>query len=266
MEIWTPSEAQKIVDAAGLLSRAQVFEGTTQAPREFQIFKFIQDPLGLARPNALAISFPFRSIYFQEASFLSQKVYIVPQSLDFEQDRVTLRPGSAIDFGKPVSKAYIYYDGLPALPADAFVELLFSTSSSIKAGNLDRGVKTDMYGLAFTRQVILTAATAKNLDDPLTIGFPPIITSDGATGFVAGVLDRQLLLQNNTGANLFVGPNFGATQSIDDGSQNIGGPLNLGQTMGQIVPPGAGFTWNNKTPLWAYSTAGGFITVIYEMF
>ncbi len=246
-QIWTQSDAKRIVEAAQLIQRATIAQGGTDHPTEFQLVRFtLTAGTALDRAIAKAVSFPFKSLYVMASSHPSLQVKFLPNTLDSLQSAMTLSAGDSLSFSNPLAKGYVYWDSQSPGPTSLTVDILFSVTGDIKSGSLTSvrgGVKTDMYNSAInTNLTLVGAATAVPISDPVAFTQVP--------SYVANNIDRQVLIQNMTGADLFLG--------------SLSTVTNAGATKGFTLSDGDSFRWNNKAILYGYSVAGGVVNLTIE--
>ncbi len=253
-QIWTAEQAALILNNADLLKNAQIVEGQTQVPRDIIVANVtLTANTALNRANAMPFDFPFRSLYVAKTSHPDIELRFVPNTLDSFQGDIPIHVESSIDFGMSLTKGFIFWDSQNPGPATLTATIVFSVSSVIKSASIRAikgGVKTDMYSNAgYTIYTLIAAGPATSMESAFLAALAQVPGS-----FVLKGSDRSLFVQNQSGANVFVGPFPG----VDDGTS--AGGLN----QGQIIGDGEFYKWNNKQDLWAFSTGGGNVSCLLE--
>jgi len=228
-ELITPESAQAVVDLANQLKKASIFISSTQKPFGIQSITLNLATAQLStRP--FRVGFPFKSVYVSAATDVLANVVLIPTTQDSYQSGVPLKLNDSWTIDEPTSEAYIYWTA----QAGKTITLHFFVNSEFRSGSqisVTGGGVTINSGSSFTQTVTtLVAATATLL-------------------FATDSTRKQATIQNNTGADLFFG------SSTVTGSST---------TRGISVPPGGTLQWTNTSSLYAYSVAGGDITIIAE--
>lgn len=221
-EIFTPEIAKAIVDQANRVSKASIFEGSTQKPFKIQRIDLTLTTAQLAT-NPYKIGFPFKSVYICSASDVLANVSLLPETQDSYQSAIPLKQNDSWTTDEPVSGAFLYWSA----QTTKTISILFFIDSEFRSGSQisqTGGGVAIIDGSSFTQSAVaLTAATA--------------------TLVMAGDTTRKSIsVQNNTGADVWFG---NSTVS------------NTGANLGQRVAAGGIFVWRNTSALYGYSVAGG---------
>lgn len=232
--IYDQITADNILARNRSLDDAAIFEGNTQSP--FEVQKVVldlstgNDGTSGAGNNPYKLSFPFKSVYVQDATDYLTQVSLYPNTQDTIQSGVPLAIKDVLVFDTPQSKSFLKW---PAQSGKTMT-LFFLVSGKFQSGSflsIIGGGVAIVEGSAMTHgPVALTTATA-------TVIFSQ---NSGA---------KVRTIQNTTGASIWVG---GSTVS------------NAGANIGIEVLPGAIFQWRNTAALYGYSVAGGNITQMTE--
>lgn len=253
MQQFTADEVTSILANAKSKSGAAIFDQSTTLPFDFQIVTVVI-PYGVALDpaKAIKIGFPFKTCYVLKSTHPALVVKFRPNTDASIQSALELSEKDVITFSSPLNQGFIHYDAQSVAPSSTVaqqVTLLFSVTAEFKSGQLSSvkgSIHTDLYQSSLMLNEVLAATTATNLSEPAPFLQVPT--------YIANGIDRQVLIQNNTNAVLFLGP----SNAVDDGSG--GGGVNKGFQL----QSGDSFKWNNRTSLWGYSTGGGTINVIVE--
>lgn len=213
----TKEVARALLQEMKLQKEAEVFEGTTKSPFEIQAITLDLSTACLSTAP-YRIGFPFRSLFVRNATDNSVSITVRPQTQDSFQSGVDLKLNDSLDFEIQQSGAYLSWAAQAgkSLTLIIFVNALFKSGSQVSQ---TAGGVAIIDGSSFTRTVTtLAAATATS------------VLSQDTTRKISNI-------QNNTGADLFVGDST-ITAS--------------GATIGYTVAPGATFQWRNTAQLYAY--------------
>lgn len=222
MQQFTPQAVAAILQNAGELQNAKIFEGNTQKPFEVQSMTIALDTA--ADPNApFKVSFPFKSVYVSAATDVLTTVNIRPNSRESYQSSLPLYLKDAYVLDEPCSSAFIDWSA----QIGKTITLIFFVSSEFRSGS----------------QISVTGGGVSIIEGSATVTARKDLTAATATSVYAADSSRKVgTIQNNTGADVWFG---GASVS------------NTGANLGYRVPAGATFYWRNTGVLYAYSVAGG---------
>lgn len=204
-------------------SRARIFESNTQRP--FGVQKLTLD-LSTAKleTDPFVVNFPFRTFFVQTASDNSVEVNFKPVTRDSYQSFFPVKKNDVWSADYPISAAFLHWSA----QSGKSITLVFFVDSEFRSGSqisVNSGGVSINDGSSFEAQtrVTLVATTAA------------IIAPANS--------DRKLcLIENNTGADLFIGS---ATVT------------NSGATRGIRLAAGDVLEWRNTAALYGYSVAGG---------
>lgn len=249
-EIMTKADSDMILRAADIVSRAKLYEEGTSPGFDFQVVK-VTLPYNTAGLESapLKINIPWRSLYVMKASHPNLVVKMKPNTSDSFQSAIEIRDAFSMSYEYPVKGMDLFWDAqaLVGSTVEQNMYLLLSVSGKFIPGAviIRGGVKTDLYSSYIKSVLTLSSATATNISDPVAFS--------QTAGVALGTTERQLLVQNQTGAALYLG-----NSTVDDGSG--GGGVNKGL----IIQDGEFFKWNNKQSLYGYSVAGGGVAITIE--
>lgn len=225
-----PNESRNLLNSVRQVDRASIFEGNTQKPFNFQSVTL---DLSVAQldTNPKLFNFPFKTLYVQSTTDSSTFVDFKPNAVETYQSKLSLGQNDVLTFADPIASCSLSWTAQPGKS----ITLIFLVNGELRSGKLisvtSGGVSiTD--GTNFTRTVTTLVGAV-------------------ATSILASNSNRTVAsIKNNTGAVLYVGEstitNAGATQGFEVG-------------IGQV------FQWRNTAQLYAYSAAGGNITILEEL-
>lgn len=221
-EILSKNIADSILNAADQIKKAAIFEGTTQRPFKIQRVDLTLTTAVLST-QPFKVGFPFRSVYVCEATDVLANVNLLPETQDSYQSAIPLKQNDAWVSDEPISNGFLYWSA----QSGKTISLLFFVDSEFSSGSqisVTGGGVSIVEGSSFSTSVVdLTAATA--------------------TLVIAANTARKLVsIQNNTGADIWMGPST---------------VTNTGPTLGLRVSAGAIFEWRNTAAIYAYSVGGG---------
>jgi len=127
----TPEEARAIVTQAQNVFDASIADQQRTSPKEIQSLP-LDLTVGRSRANALKLSFPFKSLFMEQATDINTFVYVIPISNDTGNDpiRMGLRDIYKNEFG--FRECYIYWDA----QSSKSVVLKFFVRSFLENGRL----------------------------------------------------------------------------------------------------------------------------------
>lgn len=229
-EIITPDIASAILSKLREAAQASIFEGNTQKP--FAIQTLVID-LSVARDvaNPFKVSFPFKSVYVQDATDNNVIIQMQPNTNDSFQSTLQLKKNDSLMLGDPIASAFLSWSAQSGktITLQFFVNAEFRSGSQISVNS--GGVSINDGSSASQSVTTLLAATATQ-----------ILATDTTR--------KHAMIQNNTGGDLYFGP----TSTLSDS----------GTSKGLWVSAGGFFQWRNTAALYAYSPLGGDITTLGE--
>ena len=218
------------------LSEQKAFQERSRygRPQSQHVITLTSTALGTAaaRGSEFKIGFPFKAVYVRSATDSNVQVSLVVHSKEENQvaNAVQLKLNDQISFEEPVGDAYLIW---PAQTGKTMT-LIFFVDADFRSGqqiSVSSGGVSVTWGDTNTEAVTtLTAVTAG-----------AILASNSNR--------KHAVIQNNTGADLFIG----SSSSVDDGSG--GGGANIGVK----IPAGQIFEWKSTAALYGYSVAGGTV-------
>jgi len=222
MDMITPDVVNAILAKAREVDSASIFEGNTARPFEIQgvtlDLSTAKDP-----SDPFKINFPFKSIYISTATDTGVSVNFRPNSRDSFQTSVPLSLKDSHIFTKPISGGFLDWSA----QSGKTITILFFLSSEFRSGSQ---ISVTSGGLVINEGTSVTTS-------PLTL-----VAATSTQVVAADTTRKNLVVQNNTGADVWFGP-VGVT--------------NTGATLGIKVGAGGSFVWKNTAALYAYSVAGG---------
>lgn len=230
-EILTRESVAMVLSAAEALTKAKIFEGSTQKPFGVQSVTFDLSTAVLSTAPK-RIGFPFKSVYVSAATDVLATVNMIPQTQDSYQSAVPLKQNDSWTIEYPVSEAFLYWTA----QAGKTITLHFFVESEFKSGS----------------QISVTGGGVSIIDGS-TITGPTRVTLAATTAtIIAPSLStrKKCTIQNKTGADLYIG---GATIGA------VGGA-----TEGIKIPIDGIITWQNTGALYGWSVAGGNIHYVEE--
>lgn len=230
-EISIIDAASSILRQASQLDRAKVFEGSTERP--FEVQKVPLDLTTAMREDApFKIGFPFRSVFVRSATDVLTEVSLKVNSRDAMQSALPLKLNDSLVFPFQIAEGYLHWSAQSGKTMD----LYFLVTGEFRAGS----------------QVSVTGGGVSIIDGSSATTTVTTLSPTTAAAIAAANLSRKVAsIQNNTGADLFVGP----TSSVSSSGANLG----------YKVPAGATFQWRNTAVLYGYSVLGGDILNLEEI-
>ena len=230
-EIMTKEVSDAILNMSEELKKASIFEASTQRPFSVQTITLALDTAKLAT-DPLRIGFPFRSFFVADATDTSVSLTMKVNARDEIQSGFPFKKNDSWTSSIPVSEAYIYWSAQSGKTAT----IVFFTDAEFKSGSqiaVQSGGVTISEGSSTTAiaRVTLAAATA---------------------GIIAPADSLRIvtIIQNKTGADLYVGGTSAVTNS--------------GATEGIKIPADGIIYWKNTANLHGYSVAGGNVHYFTE--
>jgi hypothetical protein len=218
----SPELVAQILSQADELKRARVQNDIANRP--FQVQRLVLD-LSTVRleSDPLPISFPFRSIFVQDATDTNVSVNFRPTTTDSIQSYFGLKKNDSWNVETAISRGYLHW----AAQAGKTITLVFFTDAEFKSGSQisvnSGGVSIANGDTISTAVVALSAATASQL-------------------FAASSTRKRGLIQNNTGASIWLGPST---------------VTNAGATIGLEIQAGDTYVHSSAAAIYGYSVAGG---------
>lgn len=224
MEKLSPEVVDQILQRADELKRARIQNDIAQRP--FQVQRLVLD-LTSARleTDPLIISFPFRSIFVQDATDNGVSVNFRPTTTDSIQSYFGLKKNDSWNVDTAISRGYLHWSA----QSGKTITLIFFTDAEFKSGSQ---ISVNSGGVAISEGSVADATTRVTL------------AATTAAAIAPANADRNVcLLENATGADLYVS---GANTVTDSGA-----------TRGIKIASGDYFEWRNTAALYGYSVAGG---------
>lgn len=223
--------AQSLLQEVRDLRNARIFQGNTQKP--FKVQKIVLD-LSTAKleTNPYKVSFPFQSLYVQEATDSATVIKFKPGTQDSYQSDFNMRSNDSWSSEVPTTEATFFWDA----QSNKSITLVFFVDAEFRSG---RQISVQSGGVSISEgDVIGTATTTTLAPTTATIIAPSNSNRKCST------------IENNTGADLFV-----------SGSSTV---TNSGATRGLRVAPGENIKLRNTGALYGYSVLGGDTVRIEE--
>lgn len=220
----------ELLKSSRTLDRANIFEGNTQKPFNFQTVTLDLTTAVLETAPKI-FNFPFKCLYVVATTDSSVAISFKPNTQDSYQSALPLGQNDSLEFPDPLSSGVFYW----AAQAGKTITLVFMVNGVIRPGKLvsvTSGGLVVSEGTSFTTSVVTLVA--------LTAG---IVAAANSSRTVSTI-------QNNTGSPIWLGPS-----TVTNGAG----------TLGIEVAPGASFQWKNTAVLYAYSVGGGGVTVMNEV-
>ena len=230
-EILTKEVADAILNASEELKKAQIFEGNTQRPFSVQTITLSLDTAKLST-DPLRIGFPFRSFFVADATDTSVSLYMKTGARDEIQSAFPFKKNDSWTSSIPISEAYIYW----AAQSGKTVTIVFFTDAEFKSGS----------------QISITSGGVAISEGDSTTAIARVVLSAATAGIIAPAdsLRKVTIIQNKTGADLYVGGTSAVTNS--------------GATEGIKIPNDGIIYWRNTANLHGYSVAGGNVHYFTE--
>lgn len=223
-------QSLELLKSSRTLDRANIFEGNTQKPFNFQVVTLDLTTAVLETAPKI-FNFPFKCLYVVATTDSSVAVSFKPNAQESYQSALPLGQNDALEFPDPLSSGVFYWAAQPGKT----ITLVFMVNGIIRPGKLisvTSGGLTVSEGTSYSTSVVtLVAGTA---------GIVAVANSSRAVSTI----------QNNTGSPIWVGPS----------TVTVSGP-----TLGIEVGPGASFQWKNTAVLYAISAGGGNVLVMNEV-
>jgi hypothetical protein len=128
---FTNEQIQMITDGLSRAFDANIAQAQSDTPREIQTLE-LDLSKARKRSDALKVSFPFTSLFIQEASSVDSKIRIIPNSNDDSQSDLTLQLKDNFSLPNGVSSAFLYWDEQP----DTKMVLKFFVTAKFSSGQL----------------------------------------------------------------------------------------------------------------------------------
>lgn len=217
-----PEQAEAIVNALNEAFDANVSQSQASAPNE--INTWTKDlSVAVERSAAISVSFPFTSIYVEDATDSQTYVRCIPYSNDSSQQDVMLKKNDTFQFDRGVSKVFLYW---PAQAGKKIVIKFFVSSKFTSGSTINDDVSVPVTvgaGYAtgemdgFTREVSLVYDIGGNTYSSLDIRDPQNNTASAVTintvartgyiipaGYYAEVMGLSLKIRTATTATSFI--------------------------------------------------------------
>lgn len=229
-QVLTPEEVKIILQNADMIDRARIAEGGWERPPLVQIIPL---DLGSERleTDPYRIGFPFKSIFFQDATDVYVEISVKLGSRDSQQSSFSMKQNDSFYNSFPITEAYLHWDAQPGKTAT----LVIFTQSEFKSGS----------------QISVTGGGVSIVDGSSLSGPTQVVLAATIAGIIAPAdpLRKKATLQNKTGGDLYLG---GSTVT------------NSGATEGIKLPNDSIFYWQNTGALYGYSVAGGNVHRLEE--
>lgn len=224
MEKLSPEVVDQILARADELKRARIQNDIANRP--FQVQRLVLD-LTTARleTDPLIISFPFRSIFVQDATDNGVIVNFRPTTTDSIQSYFGLKKNDSWNVDSAISRGYLHWSA----QSGKTITIIFFTDAEFKSGSQ---ISVNSGGVAINEGSTAEAATRVQLSATTAAAIAPANS------------DRKVcLIENATGADLYIAGTSAVTNS--------------GATRGVRVAAGDFIEWRNTAALYGYSVAGG---------
>lgn len=241
VRLFSAEDVAALLNERDSLKRARIYDRESNRPADFQIVTLTLT-YGTAKleSDPYKINFPFRTAYVLKTSHPALVVKMKPITNDSQQGAIELVGKDVIDFGSPINRAFLFWDAQSVSGSSSIaqtVTILFSMEAEFKSGSFTsplKGIKTDVYDTFTCGPTTVSAATATLLTSPIP----------------TAVQDNCWLIQ------------WQGTDDLYLGDSNVDGAG--GTYIGIKIEPGESFRWNNKQPLYGFSTLGGTAVVLRE--
>lgn len=213
---------REIVQGSQSLDQAYIRQGLTQRPQT--VLRMVID-LSVAKTilAPLEITYPFKSLFVEVASDVLAYVYVRPNTTEEQQGYFKLSQNSAWSVEHSIARSFFHW---PA-QAGKTMEIILFADSKFESGSqisVTGGGVSIVEGSSLTTTVVTLAASSATL----------VLAADST---------RKICnIQNNTGADIWLGPST---------------VTNLAANLGLSLSPGSTFEWRNTGSIYAYSVAGG---------
>lgn len=181
--------------------------------------------------NPFEVSFPFRSVFVEQASDANTFFYLKPSNREDMQKpfRMGLKDSWSLPYQLP--RCFLHWSAQPGKT----VELVFFADAEFRSGSQ---ISVTSGGISISEGSTLTGPTQV----VLTAGVAGIITPQLLTRKIA-------VIQNKTGSDMFIG-----------GAAVTGS----GSTEGIKLPDGFVIEWRNTGALYGFSSSGGNVHRLEE--
>lgn len=231
MEKLSPEVVSDILSRADELKRARIQNDIAQRP--FQVQRLVLD-LTSARleTDPLIISFPFRSIFIQDATDNNVSVNFRPTTTDSIQSYFSLKKNDAWNVDTAIPRGYLHWSA----QSGKSITIILFTDAEFKSGSQ---ISVNSGGVAINEGSTAGAATRVTLSATTAAAIAPSNSNR-----------KVCLIENNTGADLYI-----------SGANTL---TNSGATRGIKVLAGDRIEWRNTAILYGYSVAGGDVHYIEQ--
>lgn len=229
-EIITGRTSKATLDLARSVDQAAIYEGNTQRPSAIQVLELdVSTPV--LESNPYKISFPFKAVFIRKATYLgvdnsiNTEVFLKPNSNDSFQGAIPLKLNDVLEFERPVSEAFLYWNNGSVFGSGTTMTLIFFVDASFRSGST---ISKELVSTTYVSDTIPLSAATEGILVPSSLA---LVTST---------------LQNKTGADLYIG---------EQGSVLADG---------LVIPDGAFVKVTGKGNLYGYSVAGGNVKRLSE--
>lgn len=215
--------ADQILSRLVELRGAQSFRDSTQKPFGVQV---IPIDLSVARDesNPFTLKLPYKSLYVESATDLNTTVFFRPTTIDSFQGSMRLRDNDGWATNNVVNEANFHWEAQPGKS----MRIVLLVDSEFRSGSfavqLSGGVRVSE-GASYQPQARVT-----------------LLASTADIVIPANAARSVCTLENNTGADIFLGDINVATSGDDRGIR---------------LPPGGLLNWKNTSALYGISASGG---------
>lgn len=220
-------QSLELLKSSRTLDRANIFEGNTQKPFNFQTVTLDLTTAVLETAPKI-FNFPFKCLYVVATTDSSVVVSFKPNAQESYQSALPLGQNDALEFPDPLSSGVFYWAAQPGKT----ITLVFMVNGAIRPGKL---VSVTSGGLSVSTGTSFTASAQTLVATTAAIIFAAT-SSRGLASFI-----------NNTAETVYVG-----SSAVVD-------------TTGYPVEPGEEFEWRNTAVLYAYSIPGGSIRKMEQL-
>lgn len=221
--------ANAILQSANDTLKARILTGINSSL--FEVQKVVID-LTSARleTNPYEIKFPFKSFWVQDATDSNVSVSFKPGTVDQYQSAFEIQKNDSWSSDYPTTAAFLHWSA----QSGKSITIIFFVSSEFKSG---------------TQQTVTSGGVSITNGDAISTAVVTLAAATAAAAFAASTTRKRGLLQNNSGASIWIGPST---------------VTNSGATLGLEVQAGDTYAHNNASALYAYSVAGGDVLAFTE--
>lgn len=128
---FTNEQIQMILNSLNSAFDASIAQAQTNAPKEISELE-IDLTEARSRNQALKVSFPFTSVYVEQASDTDTTINLIPNSIDSSANDVILSLRDSMSFDRGIRSAYLYWNAQP----NKKIILKFFVTGKFQSGQL----------------------------------------------------------------------------------------------------------------------------------